>query len=197
MLGVGSVLVLAVDPFSFIFVLTLSSISISVLTWSFYYIESELVFRRFTSLLLMFLCSMFGLVFSADLLRLFVAWDLLGFTSFFLVIFYRSRASLAGGILTGLTNRVGDVFFLFLFGNIFYSSDRPVTCAFYLLMVISVTKSAQVPFSSWLPAAILAPTPVSALVHSSTLVTAGVYLLFRFCSLYSTLLINVGIFTTL
>merc|ERR1719431_577158 len=127
MLGVGSVLVLAVDPFSFIFVLTLSSISISVLTWSYYYIDSELVFRRFTSLLLMFLCSMFGLVFSADLLRLFVAWDLLGFTSFFLVIFYRSRASLAGGILTGLTNRLGDIFLLSLFGLSFYSSDSPVT----------------------------------------------------------------------
>merc|ERR1719431_358761 len=197
MLGVGSVLVLAVDPFSFIFVLTLSSISISVLTLSYYYIDSELVFRRFTSLLLVFLCSMFGLVFSADLLRLFVAWDLLGFTSFFLVIFYRSRASLAGGILTGLTNRVGDVFLLALFGLTFYSSNSPVTCSLYLLLVISFTKSAQVPFSRWLPAAILAPTPVSALVHSSTLVTAGVYLLFRFCSLSSSLLLNVGIFTTL
>ena len=196
-LGAGSVLVLAVDPFSFIFVLTLSSISISVLTWSYYYIESELDFRRFTSLLLMFLFSMFCLVFSADLLRLFVAWDLLGFTSFFLVIFYRSRASLAGGILTGLTNRVGDVFLLSLFGLIFYGSASPVTWTMYLLIVISFTKSAQVPFSRWLPAAMLAPTPVSALVHSSTLVTAGVYLLFRFCPLYSSLLINVGIFTTL
>merc|ERR1719435_735777 len=124
-LGVGSVLVLASDPSSFIFVLTLSSISISVLTRSYYYIDSELVFRRFTSLLLMFLRSMFGLVFSADLLSLFVAWDLLGFTSFFLVIFYRSRASLAGGILTGLTNRVGDVFLLFLFGLVNYSSASP------------------------------------------------------------------------
>jgi len=75
----------------------------------------------------MFLFSMFCLVFSADLLRLFVAWDLLGFTSFFLVIFYRSRASLAGGILTGLTNRVGDVFLLSLFGLIFYGSASPVT----------------------------------------------------------------------
>jgi len=126
-LGVGSCLVFASDSSSYIFVLTLSSISISVLTWSYYYIDSDLDFRRFIRLLLLFLCSMFGLVFSADLLSLFVAWDLLGFTSFFLVIFYRSRASLAGGILTGLTNRVGDVFLLSLFGLLFYSSATLVT----------------------------------------------------------------------
>lgn len=196
-LGVGSCFVLASDTSSYIFVLTLSSISISVLTWSYYYIDSDLAFRRFSGLLLLFLCSMFGLVFSADLLRLFVAWDLLGFTSLFLVIFYRSRASLAGGILTGLTNRVGDVVLLALFGLVFYRSASLATWALYLLLVISFTKSAQVPFSSWLPAAMLAPTPVSALVHSSTLVTAGVYLLFRFCPLCSTILISVGIFTTL
>jgi len=140
---------------------------------------------------------MFILVFSADLLRLFVAWDLLGFTSFFLVIFYRSRASLAGGILTGLTNRVGDVFLLVLFGFFCYTGSSNNTFALYLLFIISFTKSAQVPFSSWLPAAILAPTPVSALVHSSTLVTAGVYLLYRFFPIASPLLVNIGIFTTL
>jgi len=196
-LGVGSCLVLASDPSSYIFILTLSSISISVLTWSYYYIDTDLDFRRFTSILLLFLCSIFGLVFSADLLSLLVSWDLLGFSSFFLVIFYRTRASLAGGLLTGLTNRIGDVFLLALFGLLFYRSVSLMSWALYLLLVISFTKSAQVPFSSWLPAAILAPTPVSALVHSSTLVTAGVYLLFRFCPLNSTLLLNVGIFTTL
>ena len=196
-LGVGSCLVLASDPSSYIFILTLSSISISVLTWSYYYIETDLDFRRFTSILLLFLCSIFGLVFSADLLSLLVSWDLLGFSSFFLVIFYRSRASLAGGFLTGLTNRIGDVFLLALFGLLFYGSASLMSWALYLLLIISFTKSAQVPFSSWLPAAILAPTPVSALVHSSTLVTAGVYLLFRFCPLEPTLLLYVGIFTTL
>jgi len=114
-----------------------------------------------------------------------------------LVIFYRSRASLAGGILTGLTNRVGDVFLLSLFGLTFYSSGSHITWALYLLIIISFTKSAQAPFSSWLPAAILAPTPVSALVHSSTLVTAGVFLLFRYYPIGSSLLLFVGIFTTL
>ena len=85
--------------------------------------DSDLAYRRFTSLILLFLGSIFILVFSADLLSLFVAWDLLGFTSFFLVIFFRSRASIAGGLLTGLTNRVGDVFLLALFGFVYYRSS--------------------------------------------------------------------------
>jgi len=140
---------------------------------------------------------MFILVFSADLLRLFVAWDLLGFSSFFLIIFYRSRASIGGGILTGLSNRVGDVFLLCLFGFSFYGSKSPFCLPGLLLLVVSFTKSAQAPFSSWLPAAMLAPTPVSALVHSSTLVTAGVYLLFRFFPVALPLIFNIGLFTTL
>merc|ERR1712212_449585 len=127
----------------------------------------------------------------------FVAWDLLGFSSLFLVIFYRSRSSLGGGLLTGITNRFGDVFFLGLFGLIGTSARTVNFSLALLLLFVSITKSAQVPFSSWLPAAILAPTPVSALVHSSTLVTAGVYLLFRFCPLNSAVLLFIGIFTTL
>lgn len=195
--SVGQCLVLTLDSSSFILLFTLLSISVSVLTWSYYYMDSELAYRRFCSLILFFLGSIFTLVLSADLLSLFVAWDLLGFTSFFLVIFFRSRASLAGGLLTGLTNRVGDVFLLALFGLVYYSSCTNISWYLYILFLISFTKSAQVPFSSWLPAAILAPTPVSALVHSSTLVTAGVYLLYRYSPAPSTLLILVGLFTTL
>lgn len=137
------------------------------------------------------------LVFAADLLRLFVAWDLLGFTSFFLVVYFRSRSSLAGGLLTGLTNRLGDVFLLIIFGLTAYGVSRVLGFSFILLLWVSFTKSAQIPFSSWLPAAMLAPTPISALVHSSTLVTAGVYLLYRFGPISHSLLSAIGIFTTL
>merc|ERR1711931_76020 len=118
-------------------------------------------------------------------------------TSFFLVIFYRSRVSLGGGLLTSLTNRIGDVLLLSFFGLVCYGSCSPISWPLYILFFVGFTKSAQVPFSSWLPAAMLAPTPVSALVHSSTLVTAGVYLLYRFVAVDSTFLVSVGIFTTM
>jgi len=155
------------------------------------------LYRQFFSLVLLFLFSIFSLVLSADLLSLLVAWDLLGFSSLFLVFYFRSRASIAGGLLTGITNRIGDVFLLTLFGTTRYSSSDTVTSFLLLLFLVSFTKSAQIPFSSWLPAAMLAPTPVSALVHSSTLVTAGVYLLYRYAALPHNLALYVGILTTL
>ena len=196
-LGVSQCLVFMADYSSYIFLLTLTSISVSVLVWSYFYIDNDTLYRRFVMLIFLFLGSIFILVFSSDLLCLFVAWDLLGFTSFFLVIFNRSRSSLGGGLLTGLTNRLGDVLLLSYFGLVFYGSSGPLAWPLWIVFAISFTKSAQVPFSAWLPSAMLAPTPVSALVHSSTLVTAGVYLLYRFAPSSSSFLVYVGILTTL
>lgn len=196
-LRMGQTFVVTADSYSLIFMNTLSCISVTVLTWSYYYIDSELEYRRFFGLVLLFLCSIILLVFSADLLSLFVAWDLLGFTSFFLVVFFRSRSSLGGGVLTGLTNRIGDVLLLAYFGLCSYSCDNLCFGPVLLILLVSFTKSAQSPFSAWLPAAMLAPTPVSAIVHSSTLVTAGVYLLFRFLGIECRALSHVGLFTLL
>lgn len=117
-----------------------------------------------------------------------VGWDGLGVVSFLLVVYYINSESLRAGMITGLVNRVGDaLFILFISMEVINISwhyfDLWVELRVMILrfLVIGrITKSAQVPFSSWLPAAIAAPTPVSALVHSSTLVTAGVYVLFRF-----------------
>jgi NADH-ubiquinone oxidoreductase chain 5 len=100
-----------------------------------------------------------------------------------LIIYYQNQRSLGARILTLLSNRIGDLCLLLAIGlflslgTVFYIH---VTLLRMLILVACFTKSAQFPFMRWLPAAIAAPTPVSALVHSSTLVTAGVYLIIRF-----------------
>lgn len=179
------------------FAVVLVVISISVLTWSYYYMSAEVVYARFFGLVIRFLVSIFLLVFSRRLLGLFVGWDLLGFTSFFLVSYYGNRVSFSAALLTGLTNRLGDCFFFVLLGLVLRSSLPSNSSCFYVLLLIRLTKSAQLPFASWLPAAMYAPTPVSALVHRSTLVTAGVYLLLRFGGYCSYALVFLGVLTSL
>jgi len=195
-LGLGLRLSFQVDNSSLSFLSTLLVISLSVITWSYYYLDSTVQYRGFLGVLFLFLFSMFGLIFTADLLSLLCFWDLLGFTSFFLVIYYRTRSSLGSGFITGITNRAGDCLLLFFFACAAPVGVPSLSISGLLLVLVSFTKSAQFPFSIWLPAAMSAPTPVSALVHSSTLVTAGVYLLFRFVPLYFSLLVYSGVLTT-
>lgn len=152
--------------------------------------------RRFGWLVFLFVSSMVLLVFSGNFFLVLLGWDGLGLVSFCLVIFYSNRISLESGLVTVFRNRVGDVFFLLRFFYFFVSGtwSRDFfynfhSDLFYVFLFLGcITKSAQVPFSSWLPAAIAAPTPVSSLVHSSTLVTAGVYVLIRFNFLFSFLI---------
>lgn len=119
------------------------------------------------------------LIFMSNLFGTLIGWDGLGITSFLLVLYYKNRKSLGRSLITALTNRVGDAFLLVLLGLTLYPSGGP-HLGLVLLLLAAMTKRAQYPFSRWLPAAMAAPTPVRALVHSSTLVTAGVYLLLRF-----------------
>lgn len=104
------------------------------------------------------------------------------------MIFYGRAKAFNSGMITALSNRVGDILLLSSLGVIrvagssdffFLSGYGEYKAYLAIVLVASTTKSAQVPFSAWLPAAIAAPTPVSALVHSSTLVTAGAYLIIR------------------
>ena len=152
--------------------------------------HSSRKFSRFHLLVILFVASMFLLILRPNLVTLILGWDGLGISSFFLVIFYKSNKAYNAGLLTALTNRVGDALILvslslilpfrsFTFPIRILGGIRPATLTLGTFIVAAITKSAQVPFSAWLPAAMAAPTPVSALVHSSTLVTAGVYLLFR------------------
>lgn len=165
-----------------------SFISGTVFLYRIFYIEGTEDIRRFGSLVFLFVLSIFFLVFSGNFFITIIGWDGLGLVSFCLVIFYSNSYRLESGLVTVFSNRVGDVFFIisFLFfylsGNFFFDSFFFNSRFFFGLMVFfgAITKRAQAPFRAWLPAAMAAPTPVSSLVHSSTLVTAGVYVLIRF-----------------
>lgn len=191
LLGFRSVLVrfrLVFDWIRLVFLGRVCLISSCIIKYSEYYIEGEINFLRFVYIILIFVRSMLFLILSPNLLRLLLGWDGLGLTSYCLVIFYQNEFSCNAGMLTLVSNRIGDVAILLrvalLFCNgswDFYFIDLDYRVRVIFLVVIAgATKRAQIPFSAWLPAAIAAPTPVSALVHSSTLVTAGVYLLIRF-----------------
>lgn len=165
-----------------------SFISGIVFLYSVFYIEGTVDIRRFCWLVFLFVVSMILLVFSGNFIVTIVGWDGLGLVSFCLVIFYSNSSSLESGLVTVFRNRVGDVFFLLAFLFFFVEGNfrwdlASYSVSFLLVFFVffgSITKRAQIPFSAWLPAAIAAPTPVSSLVHSSTLVTAGVFVLIRF-----------------
>lgn len=150
--------------------------------------SKEAPLHYFTILVLLFVLSINILIFIPNLIILLLGWDGLGLTSYLLVIYYRNNKSIGAGIITALTNRVGDALLILAIARALISgywdlSISPFTINLtisVLIIVAAITKRAQIPFSAWLPAAIAAPTPVSALVHSSTLVTAGIYLIIRF-----------------
>nr|AYN60854.1 NADH dehydrogenase subunit 5 [Limenitis doerriesi] len=184
------------DWMSLLFMMFVSLISSSVIIYSKSYMSSELNLNRFIILVLLFVFSMILLIISPNMISIFLGWDGLGLVSYCLVIYYQNIKSYNAGMLTALSNRVGDIMILMLvswmlnYGSwnyVFYlnfmSNDFSMKIISLLVIIAAMTKSAQIPFSSWLPAAMAAPTPVSALVHSSTLVTAGVYLLIRFNNL--------------
>lgn len=180
---------LILDSMSLFYSSVVLFISFNVTKFSKFYIQDDPFSNRFIILVLLFVVSMNLLIFIPHFIALLLGWDGLGLTSFILIIYYQNPKSLSGGIFTALTNRLGDVIILIAIAitlnqghwNIIYIYQSPFLWPQILIISLAaITKSAQIPFSSWLPAAMAAPTPVSALVHSSTLVTAGVFLLIRF-----------------
>nr|YP_010564774.1 NADH dehydrogenase subunit 5 [Volucella trifasciata]UZA61177.1 NADH dehydrogenase subunit 5 [Volucella trifasciata] len=172
------------------FVLLISSL---VIYYSKEYMSGDTNINRFILLVLMFVMSMMLLIISPNLVSILLGWDGLGLVSYCLVIYFNNVKSYNAGMLTALMNRVGDVALLlaiawmlnygswnYIYYLEFMKTDNSMMLIGVLVVLAAMTKSAQIPFSSWLPAAMAAPTPVSALVHSSTLVTAGIYLLIRF-----------------
>lgn len=180
-----------VDLYRVGFLMTVRVISARVYIFSTSYINQEKFFLRFHLLVFSFVASITLLILSPNLIRILLGWDGLGVTSYLLVVYFQRTKSYNAGMVTALRNRVGDVLILLAIATIARTGrwnfvvqrlgvSRFLRLTLVLLTVAACTKSAQIPFSAWLPAAMAAPTPVSSLVHSSTLVTAGVYLLFRF-----------------
>nr|WNO18601.1 NADH dehydrogenase subunit 5 [Paralepetopsis sp.] len=181
------------DPVGVTFSFIVCLISSSVMAFSIYYMHTDQFKNRFSFMVMIFVGSMNLLIYIPSLITLLLGWDGLGIISFALVIYYQNSSSLAAGMITALSNRVGDIMILISIAltvsqghwnimSMWHHSLPPLTTTSLTMciMVAGMTKSAQLPFSAWLPAAMAAPTPVSALVHSSTLVTAGVFILIRF-----------------
>nr|YP_010010049.1 NADH dehydrogenase subunit 5 [Anoplistes halodendri]QNS38606.1 NADH dehydrogenase subunit 5 [Anoplistes halodendri] len=187
------VMALLFDWMSLLFMSFVFFISSMVIYYSEEYMSGDLNLNRFILLVAMFVLSMMLLIISPNLISILLGWDGLGLVSYCLVIYYQNVKSFNAGMLTALSNRIGDVAILlsiswmlnygswnFIYYLDFVKEDFIMGLISWLILLAAMTKSAQIPFSSWLPAAMAAPTPVSSLVHSSTLVTAGVYLLIRF-----------------
>lgn len=183
-------LLLVFDWLSLFFISVVSLISTRVIFYSSSYMSNDSMYRRFILLVFRFILSMWILILRPNYISILLGWDGLGVTSYLLVIYYQREKSFNAGIITALTNRLGDAGLLVFIGltlqigswSFFFSRFRgglEFLGPIFLVVLVAITKRAQIPFSSWLPAAIAAPTPVSSLVHSSTLVTAGVYLLIR------------------
>nr|YP_010463777.1 NADH dehydrogenase subunit 5 [Spelaeomysis bottazzii]UUL70726.1 NADH dehydrogenase subunit 5 [Spelaeomysis bottazzii] len=183
---------LILDFMSLSFLSCVLFISAAIMLFSKSYIKDTNL-SKFTFLLISFIISMMLLIISPNMVSLFLGWDGLGITSFILISNYDNEMSSQASVITMLSNRLGDMAILSSIGLMAFLGDwmfilneniTPLKSYSWniittLLIIAAFTKSAQIPFSAWLPAAMMAPTPVSALVHSSTLVTAGIYLLIR------------------
>nr|YP_010304733.1 NADH dehydrogenase subunit 5 [Lepisiota frauenfeldi]ULM64005.1 NADH dehydrogenase subunit 5 [Lepisiota frauenfeldi]ULM64018.1 NADH dehydrogenase subunit 5 [Lepisiota frauenfeldi]WEY05524.1 NADH dehydrogenase subunit 5 [Lepisiota frauenfeldi]WEY05576.1 NADH dehydrogenase subunit 5 [Lepisiota frauenfeldi]WEY05589.1 NADH dehydrogenase subunit 5 [Lepisiota frauenfeldi] len=196
------------DWISCLFISVVMLISSMIMLYSMIYMGEEVYLDRFINLVNLFILSMILMIISPNVISILFGWDGLGLTSYCLVIFYQNYMSFNSGMVTVLCNRIGDIGLLmavsmmFSFGswNLFFLSDGSLIFLIMMVMMAAITKSAQIPFSVWLPMAMAAPTPVSALVHSSTLVTAGVYLMMRFSkflvnSSMDKILLYISIFT--
>lgn len=163
-------------------------ISSVIMLYSYNYMAPYSKSIYFLPLTIAFIASMLIVVNMSNLFFLILGWDGLGLVSFFLIVYYQNHSSITSGLFTVIINRLGDRFFLASIVLVFYSScdltmfrsNIPSYLLGFIITLTFITKRAIFPFSPWLPMAMAAPTPISALVHSSTLVTAGLYLIIRF-----------------
>ena len=187
---------LLLDPLSITMCLFVTGISALIHLYSIGYMHGEKDFNKFFIYLNLFVFSMLVLVLANSLLFTFVGWEGVGVCSYWLVSYYFEKpAAASAGKKAFIYNRVGDLGLLFAMFLLFHhtgsltyltifshtSSLSPTTATLVVLSLLlaAAGKSAQIPLFNWLPAAMEGPTPVSALIHAATMVTAGVYLLCR------------------
>ncbi|WP_060205808.1 Na+/H+ antiporter subunit A [Sporosarcina koreensis] len=207
------------DGLSLIFSLLITGVGTLVILYSIYYLSERESLGRFYVYLLLFMGAMLGVVFSDNLMVLYVFWELTSISSFLLIAFWYHRkksrygaqksmlitvsggfAMLAGFIM--LHTMTGSYSIREIVASIGLYTDEPLFLISMLLVLVGAfTKSAQFPFHIWLPDAMEAPTPVSAYLHSATMVKAGIYLVARFTPIFGGemtwfyLVSSVGVFT--
>jgi NADH-quinone oxidoreductase subunit L len=189
-----------VDPLSVYMCLVVSGISALIHLYSVSYLTSDRGYARFFAYLNFFVFSMLLLVLAGNLILLIVGWAFVGFASYALISFwYRRGTAVKAGMKAFVINVVGDIGLVFAALFVFrelgtfdllaifeaapeeFTTNQSVVVAIGLLLLVGAfAKSAQVPLHTWLPDAMEGPTPVSALIHAATMVTAGVYLIARF-----------------
>ena len=211
---------LILDQLTVIMLVVVSGVSLLVQIYGQAYMHGDKSYTRYFAYMSLFTASMLGLVLSRNMVQMFVFWELVGISSYLLIGFWMDRPSAAAAAKKAfLMNRFGD--FGFLLGILYLYSINPaymdietlygaleaeeiaVTVATWVALGLfagAVGKSAQFPLHSWLPDAMEGPTSVSALIHSATMVTAGVFLVARFFPLFEysdvmTLVALVGGFT--
>lgn len=147
--------------------------------YTIHYFSSEERGHELKKIILLFVCVMARLVSTGDFLTTLIFWEYLGVVRFFLILFYSNYLSLRSSIVTLVSSRFGDVMLFILISLRLFVYNKAYIGLIIMLLVI-LTKSASFPFISWLLEAMRAPTPVRSLVHSSTLVAAGVWFSMRY-----------------
>ncbi|MEA1980463.1 MAG: NADH-quinone oxidoreductase subunit L [candidate division Zixibacteria bacterium] len=195
---------LLLDPLSAVMILVVSGVGFLIHVYSIGYISHDKCYGRFFTYMNLFTFSMLTLVLADNFLLMFVGWEGVGLCSYLLIGFWFEKKSASdAGKKAFIVNRIGDFGFLLgmflIFWNIgslnfhdviqaaptaFIAGGGLITAICILLFVGATGKSAQIPLFVWLPDAMEGPTPVSALIHAATMVTAGVYMIARTNILY-------------
>ncbi|MEK6765352.1 MAG: NADH-quinone oxidoreductase subunit L [Planctomycetota bacterium] len=196
---------LQVDPLSVIMILVVSGVGFLIHVYSVGYMHDDDGFYRYFTYLNLFTFSMLLLVLANNFLLMFIGWEGVGLCSYLLIGFWFEKKSASdAGMKAFIVNRVGDFGFILAimlifvtfntidFTDVFHAAPEHLqtgsfiaTMITLLLFVGAVGKSAQIPLYTWLPDAMEGPTPVSALIHAATMVTAGVYMVVRCNVLYT------------